>query len=121
MIALGGEQTWAFVQSIGGLKVGAPTRQRDSWVLPVVVNVSGLEAITRKPTTLNSALICDRTNVAVKGNSVYVTISTAVTPSEASVHCPPAMLGSIRAGIYAVNYLGPGEAPTPIGEISIER
>jgi hypothetical protein len=83
MVAFGGEQPWAFVQSIGGLTLGAPTRIAHGWALPVNVNVSGLEALTRKPTMLNSALICDSTNVAVNGNLIYLTISTASTRSDA--------------------------------------
>jgi hypothetical protein len=116
---LAGSESWSFVQSVGGLAVGTPSHGTDGWALPVRAHVSGLETITAKPTTLNSALICERTKAAIEGRNIYITIVSALAHPNARTHCPPATLGEISAGNYSVFYRGPSEMPIPLGEVSI--
>ena len=112
-------ESWGFVQSIGGMIVEAPVHSKDGWVLPVRANVSGLETITQKPTTMNSALICKYTEARIEENSIYLTLVTGITHKGASPRCPPAELGNIVSGKYRVFYRGPGESPFSLREVEI--
>ena len=50
--------TWNFVQAVGGIKVGDPQSVTNGeWAVPVECDVSGLTAVTTKPTTLNNNLV----------------------------------------------------------------
>lgn len=112
-------ESWRFVQSIGGLVVEPPSRDTHGWVLPVRANVSGLETVTGKSTTLNSALICERTDATIEGRNIYLTIVSGLVRPSTSPRCPPAALGEISPGKYSVFYRGPNETPVRIGEVSI--
>jgi hypothetical protein len=112
-------ESWGFVQSIGGIVVEAPVHTKDGWVLPVQANVSGLETITQKPTILNSALICKRTEVRIEKNNIYLTLVTGITHKGGSPRCPHAELGNIASGKYRVFYRGPGESPFSLREVEI--
>lgn len=120
-----GSERWSFVQSVGGIAVDAPTLWHWGWVLPVRADVSGLQSVTTKPTALNSALVCMRTDFAVEGRNMYLTIVTAPAPSSdaeggqhATSRCPPLTFGEMIPGKYSVFYRGPGETPVPLGEVS---
>jgi hypothetical protein len=116
---LAGAESWGFVQSVGGIAVGMPSHRVEGWVLPVRADVSGLEAITANPNTLNSALICEETRAAVEGLNIYVTITSALARPNNSPRCPPVALGEMSRGQYSVFYRGPGEPPVRIGEVSL--
>src|SRR5271169_1444774 len=70
--------SWDFLQAVGGISVEAPLHSASGWSLPVHANVSGLERVTTKPTTLNSALVCEQTIAKVEGQSIYLTIVPAL-------------------------------------------
>jgi hypothetical protein len=112
-------QTWHFVQSVGGLSIGTPFQNESGWVLPVHVDVSGSQAITVKPTAVNSGVACRRTKVKIEGNSIYLTIITSVAGEGSSALCPSASLGKLTVGKYAVFYRGPNEQAIKFGEVSI--
>ncbi len=120
-----GPEDWSFVQSVGGIAVDAPTLHQWGWVWPVRADVSGLQGIATKPTTLNPALVCIRTDMGVQGRNIYLTVVTAPpgsTPDllnpKPSSRCPPVLLGEMLPGKYSVFYRGPNEAPVPLGEVS---
>ena len=116
---LAGSESWSFVQSVGGLAVETPSLGTQGWVLPVRADVSGLKSVTAKPTALNSALICERTNAAIEGRNIYITIVSTLAHPNASSNCPAATLGEMSAGKYSVFYRGPSETPVRLGEVSI--
>lgn len=94
--------------------------------MPVRADVSGLQRVTTKPTTLNSALICERTEFNVEGRNIYITVVTAPAHSTPALpyannssRCPYIMLGEMLPGKYSVFYRGPGEAPVDLGEVSL--
>lgn len=118
--ALADSEGWSFIQSVGGLAVGTPSHSAVGWVLPVRADLSGLKTITAKPTTLNSTLVCERTDAAIEGRNIYITIVSALAHPKTSSRCPPATLGEISAGKYNVFYRGPGETPVYLGEVSLE-
>ena len=112
-------RTWSFVTSVGGISIQTPQRSEKGWVLPVLANVSGIEAVTAKPTLLNSALICENTRAVVQGRSIFVTIETGLVRKGTVVRCPSAELGSIAPGRYQVFYRGPGESAVPLGFVDV--
>jgi hypothetical protein len=116
---LAGSENWSFVQSVGGLAIAKPSRGKSGWVLPVHADVSGLKAITTKPTTLNSALICESTYATIEGRNIYLTITSSLAHPNTNPSCPPAKLGEMSPGKYGVFYRGPNETPVHLGEVSI--
>ena len=85
----------------------------------MLANVSGIEAVTVKPTLVNSALICENTRAVVEGRSIFLTIETGLVRKGTEVRCPPAVLGPIAPGRYRVFYQGPGESAVPLGFVDV--
>jgi hypothetical protein len=100
---------WEFIQSVGGIAVSVPTKNNDgSWTLPVACDVSGLTTITRKPTSLNSALVVTDTSARADGNKIHlmVVINSALRSKRTS-HCTAVNLGNMKRGEYIVVYGDP--------------
>ncbi len=124
---LAGPENWSFVQSVGGIEIGAPFLHHWGWVLPVRADVSGRQRVTTKPTRLDSALVCERTDVAVEGRNIYITVATepatrstrALLFPDGSSRCLPVMLGEVLPGKYEVFYRGPSDTPVRLGEVSL--
>ena len=110
---------WAFVQSVGGIALGAASVSEEKWSLAVRANVSGLEEVTVKPTLLNSALICESTTASVQGNDIYLTINTGLVRDDFSASCPAAKLGRVKEGSYQVFYKSPNGEAQRLGEIML--
>jgi hypothetical protein len=119
--AWAGAENWKFVQSVGGMALGKPVLDRPGWILPVRIDVSGLDTVSVKPTVMNSALVCERVAVAIEQRNIYLTVVSGLARAGASPRCPPAELGRIDGGQYSVFYRSPGEAPVPLGDLSIGR
>ena len=112
---------WGFVQSVGGMTIGAAVERQGGWFLPVQANVSGTESITVKPAMLNSGLICESVSAKVVGDSIFLTLNTGLVRDGYSPRCPDAALGTPPAGEYRVFYgFGEGE-PQPLGRIVIAQ
>lgn len=107
---------WAFVQSVGGIALGAASVSEGKWSLAVRANVAG-EEITVKPTQANSALICESTTAVVQSNSIYLTINTGLVREGYSASCPAANLGKVKEGNYQVFYKSPSGELQKLGEI----
>lgn len=116
---LAGSEGWQFVQSIGGIAVGKPEPLSSGWSLPARADVSGLTAVTLKPTTLNSGLVCERTVATVEGRRIFLTVVSGLARSGYMARCPPANLRHVAAGQYRVFYRGPDESPVELSEVSI--
>ena len=113
---------WAFIQTIGGIAIGAPYRGAGGGVyLPIDCEVSGTRTITVKPTKVYSALTCQEPVVRVQGPSVYITVRTGF-PSDRypNARCPDANLGELAPGSYAVLYASPDGGEHPLGSIVID-
>lgn len=118
-----GSRDWQFVQSVGGLALGTPGRDdRGHVLLPLRCDVSGTQAITVQPTTMNSGLVCEAPAARVRSNTVFLTIRTFIAGSDkAEARCPAADLGAQPAGAYSVIYLSPDGSQHPLGSIQIPR
>ena len=117
---LGEERDWAFIQGVGGIKIGEPKQENNKWLLPVYCNVTGITEYTIKPTMLNSGLVWADTEVHIKKNTIYISIETSLTGfgSKSSL-CGAANLGSVKTGKYKVMYLSPDKTENYLGDVSI--
>ena len=98
------ERPWSFVTAVGGLEVGTPVRSNETWLLPVRADVSGLQAITNRPTTLNSAVVCEAVKAHFQGQDIFLILETTVAHDAATSRCPAAKLGKLAGGHYDVWY-----------------
>src|SRR5262245_19973636 len=72
-------QPWAFVESVGGIRVGAATRRPDGRVqLALECNVSGVQSITRTPQTMNSAVGISKVLAAADGHRIAISLRTGI-------------------------------------------
>ncbi len=104
VVAHAEQRPWSFVTAVGGIQVGTPVQTNGKWSLPIRADVSGLQAITNKPTTMNSALVCEAVKAQVKGNDIFLIIETGVAHGTATSSCPDANLGQLANGSYNVWY-----------------
>ena len=96
---------WTFIQQVGGLTVGAPQRQdHGTYRLPIRCDVSGLQAITVKPTLLNSALAVRETRAAVRGQTIQLWIVTCAVDAHHGPAAPDVILKNILPSRYQVVY-----------------
>ncbi len=99
-----GPRDWAFMQSVGGIGIGIPTRRSNGWFLPIRADVSGFQSINVKPTEIATGLACKAVDTLVKGDSIYVKVITSKAGPSTSTQCPAAFLGEIASGSYRVFY-----------------
>jgi hypothetical protein len=117
---LGTEQTWDFMQSVGGISLGTPEKKGNRWFLPLLCDVSGLKEFTVKPTLLNFALVWNDTEAEVADQEILVTIETGVVNlSGKSTACGAAELGYVKLGKYRVIYRDPDGSKHLVGEVEI--
>ena len=111
---------WQFIQSVGGIAVGAPYRSAGGDVLlPLDCDVSGRK-VTVEPTANYSGLTCHEPVVRLQGQSVYITIRTGLpTDAYPNARCPDADLGQLPAGRYSVSYSNPDGSEHPLGSIEV--
>lgn len=117
--ALADVASWAFIESVGGLRIGEPTKISGGWVLPVQADVSGLTKVTAEPKLFNSGIACWDTRAKVEGPVIALSVITGIAGGNRSSRCPPAKLDSIAPGKYAVRYRGAKGSEAPLGVIVI--
>lgn len=111
--------TWTFMLSVGGVAIGEPVREGETWTLPVRADVSGLSKITVQPTALNSSLACRETRVTVERATIVIAFVTSPAGGGHEARCPAAALGRMAPGRYSVVYGGAGNTPADLGTIVI--
>ena len=124
--ARGKAEDWSFIQGVGGIAIRAPYRTKGGVVLPVDCDVSGLRAITLKPTRVNSGLVVRNIRTVRLGTTIYLNVMTTVASSaHTSAACGLAELGDVPTGTYTVIYgnpSAPGAAPAypvRLGEVEV--
>ena len=113
------DRSWEFVTSVGGIAVDNPVRTAQGLMLPVRADVSGLQAISVKPTTLNSIMACSKTRAEVVGSNIYVTIATTLLLEGDSSRCPDAKLSGLAEGDYTVFYRSAHADAVRLGEVRV--
>lgn len=112
---------WDFVQKTGGIKISNPIKKDGKNVLPVEYDVSGLTAVTKKPTLLNSGLTVRKIELKRDGAQIIIRVVTQV--AEKGTHAGPvhyAELDDLPPGKYHVFYETAGDAAKNLGEIEIK-
>jgi hypothetical protein len=112
--------TWEFIQSVGGIRVGNPEKKAsNSWVLPVICDVSGVTTVTQKPTTLNSPLVVTKILHQVVGNEIQISVvvNTPLRSSRDS-RCTAIAVEAISAGEYKVLYQESNKVAHVLGTVT---
>jgi len=110
-------QPWSFMQSVGGIRVTGAERLPDGSVsLDVDCDVSGLRAVTVRPTTLNSAIGVGGVAVKRRESTLILSVHGA---AQATCTCPHPTLRSLPAGEYAVAYQGSDRQLHPLGSVIV--
>jgi len=92
---------WNFIQKVGGIETETPLGTEDGFYLPVKCNVSGLDSVTIKPTTLNSALSCLKIKSTVNGNTIHLRIVAGLAVTKKSdCNCK-----TVRVGEFAWTFV----------------
>lgn len=118
---VGRGQTWAFMQSVGGIMIGTPRYQKGSWSLPVECDVSGHTRVSTEPTRLNPETVWAGTMIEVEKDRIYLTIDTsAPPPGKANTACGLTNLGRLKPGRYSVIYRDPDGSQHPIRTIELK-
>ena len=112
---------WDFIQRVGGIKTESPLPTEDGFYLPVICNVSGLDSVTVRPTTLNSALICLKTKPTIHENSIHLkVIAGLVLSKKEDCHCKAVGVGHLKRGTYIVYYGDKSSYEHQIGKFTIK-
>ena len=114
-------ESWQFMEAVGGVAIESPARNPlDKKVyLPVLCDISGIQTITKKPTTMNSALTVNSIDKKIDGRNIYISIHTGLVSNNESAACSGVDLGDIPAGDYEVFYRGSDRAKYPLGSVTV--
>jgi hypothetical protein len=117
----GTARTWDFMQSVGGIALDTPVARGGRWSLPLRCDVSGLTAVTVKPTLVNSALVWADTRAQVTDHDILITIETGpIRLSGETTACGDAELGKVKKGKYTVYYRDPDGSRHLLGRVDLE-
>jgi len=101
----GTHQDWQFIQQAGGLRVGAPQKlAAGKYRLPVKCDVSGLQAVSVRPTALNSGIAIEKIGYAVQGGTLQLWIVTCAAGGQRSAAVESLVLEGMKPGKYKVQY-----------------
>jgi hypothetical protein len=116
----GGWRDWAFVQSVGGMALGTPYQTPEGVMIPVRVDVSGLQTITTPPTTMSSGLALKEIRVRRAGSNLLLALRTRVA-GEGTSSSPKGdvLLGKLEAGRYRVQYAEPKGGAVDLAELLV--
>lgn len=103
--------SWDFMQAVGGIKVESNAKKKGrSIYLPITCDVSGLSAITKKPTTMNSGISVYKIKTKVENNQILVTIILGpIGITNATPMCQSEKLKNFSPGKYDVFYYYAGK------------
>lgn len=113
---------WNFIQSVGGIMVSEPSLNENKTVwLPIICNVSGLEKITTKPTTVNSALVVRKIEHKIEKDRILIHVMTSLIDDQnKDVRTKGIILENIKPGVYKVEYINPDNSVHFIREIKVD-
>ncbi len=113
-------QDWDFIQSVGGMVVGAQDKD-PNWLI-LQGDISGLHEFTTEPTLVNSALALKSVNASVDGDAInlYVT-TTIISKKYNSTKIEGVNIVSVKVGQYTVQYLNRDGSVVKIGNVTIYR
>jgi hypothetical protein len=112
-------ESWKFMESVGGVAIGQPSRNPQGVYLPVRCDVSGLTEITKKPTTINSALSVKSIKTKIEEQKIYISVKTGLVSKNETCVCSGVDLGDIPAGNYEVVYYGSDREKHSLGSVIV--
>jgi hypothetical protein len=113
-------ESWQFMEAVGGVAIESPVRNPQGKVyLPVLCNVAGIQTITKKTTTMNSALTIQSIDKKIDEKTIYISIHTGLASKNESSACSGVDLGDIPAGEYEVFYRGSDREKYPLGSVTV--
>ena len=113
--------SWAFVESLGGLKVGTPVKEAEGWTLPVECDLTGLRKVSVDPTSMNSSLMIREQRWSIQSGQLRLQLllkpSSYATPES---RCQPITLTQpVAARQLEVVYEDGGKL-VPLGTIRFD-
>jgi hypothetical protein len=112
-------ESWKFMVEVGGITMGQPSRNPLSVYLPVRCDVSGLTEITKKPTTINSALSVKSIKTKIEEHKIYISVKAGLVSKDETCMCSSVDLGDIPAGNYEVIYYGSDREQHSLGSVIV--
>jgi hypothetical protein len=115
-------ESWGFVEAVGGIKVGEPhSVSPNNWAVPIECDTSGCTAVTKEPTTVNSALVIKAVKKRVKQDHILIWVVTClVTDRYKYAHWTNDIaIKGIQPGTYKVQYLNPDGSAVDIRSIEL--
>ena len=113
-------QDWSFIESVGGINVGAQDKN-PNWLI-LRGDVSGLHEFSVKPTQLNSALALKSVEASADNPAINLYVTTTVISKKFSTtKIEGADISSVKAGQYTVQYLNKDGSVVKIGNVTIHR
>lgn len=113
-------ESWQFMEAVGGVAIDAPVRNPQGNVyLPVRCDVAGIQTITKKPTTINSALTVKSIDKKIEKEKIYISIHTGLASKDESSACSGVDLGDVPAGAYEVFYRGSDREKYSLGSVTV--
>lgn len=112
-------ESWKFMEAVGGVAIGQPSRKLQSVYLPVRCDVSGLTEITKKPTTINSALSVKSIKTKIEEQKIYISVKTGLVSKNEMCMCSGVELGDIPTGNYEVIYYGSDQEQHSLGSVIV--
>lgn len=108
-------QSWAFIESVGGMKVHVMGRE-----LVVHCDVSGTQTVTKKPTLVNSGIGVRKTKCLQLDHLLRLSVITSALEEGMISTCSSIDLSAYRPGRYVVEYLDPDGSNHPVGQILLQ-
>jgi hypothetical protein len=112
-------ESWKFMEAVGGVAIGQPSRKPQSMYLSVRCDVSGLTEITKKPTTINSAISVKSIKTKIEEQKIYISVRTGLVSKNETCMCSGVDLGDIPAGNYEVIYYGSDREQHSLGSVVV--
>ena len=112
-------ESWKFMEAVGGVAIGQPSRKLQRVYLPIRCDVSGMKEITKKPTTINSALSVKSIKTKIEEQKIYISVKTGLVSKNETCMCSGVDLGDILAGKYEVIYYGSDREQHSLGSVAV--
>lgn len=112
-------EPWKFIEAVGGIAIGQPLRKPQNVYLPIRCDVSGLTEITKRPTTINSALSVKAIKTKIEEQKIYISLKTGLVSKNGTCMCSGVDLGDLPAGNYEVIYYGSDREEHSLGSVIV--
>ena len=112
-------QDYSFIEQVGGIAVIGQSDDPD--FLEIRVNVSGLETIAVKPTTLNSALAVKSVKSEIDGSKINIyVVTTLVSDNNPNFTASKVNIGGANKGLNQVFYLNKDGSVVKLKDVDIQ-